>query len=51
MKGNKTLLLVTKDMYVMIETGCLYGRKQIVDFNLLPRELCTSINGLTQLFK
>lgn len=27
MKGNKILLLIIKDIYVIIDIGCFYGRK------------------------
>ena len=51
MKGNKALPLVAKGTHVMIDTGCLYGRKQIMYLSMLSRGLWVNKSGFTQLFK
>lgn len=51
MKGNKIPPLVIKGTYVMIDTGYLYGRKQIMYLSILSRGLCMNKSDFTQLFE
>lgn len=51
-KGNKTPPLVAKDTHMMLrDTGCLYGRRQIMRLRTLSRGLCMNKSAFTQLFE